>query len=446
VSQRVAIIGNGIAGITAARHVRKRSDASITVISAETRHFYSRTALMYVYMGHMSFEDTKPYEDRFWRDNRIDLVQARVERVDVGSRRLRLAGGDDLSWDALLVASGSRSNRFGWPGQDLPGVHTLYGIHDLRRIEAATRDVDRGVIVGGGLIGVELAEMLASRGIPVTFLVRESSWMEFALPLEESAMIHRQILEHGIDLRLATELGSVEAGDDGRVRAVVTAEGEEIPCGFVGLTVGVSPNVGFLEGSGIERDRGVLVDERLRTSAEGVWAAGDCAQLRRPPAGRRAIEPVWYTGRAMGEAAARAICGESAVYDPGVWFNSAKFFDLEWQVYGDVPPRPRTGQRTLYWEHPSGERAIRIQYREGDEAVLGFKVMGIRYRHEVCEAWIREGRPLRWVLERLGAANFDPELFEQHEAELIEQYNRTIGGDRPVCLRARRGLRVSRAS
>ncbi|MDY7092891.1 MAG: NAD(P)/FAD-dependent oxidoreductase, partial [Acidobacteriota bacterium] len=131
------------------------------------------------------------------------------------------------------------------------------------------------------------------------------------------------------------------------------------------------------------------------------------------------------------------------------WFNSAKFFDLEWQVYGTVPSELPEDQETLYWEHEDGERALRINYRREDQAVQGFNLMGIRYRHALCEQWIEEERPLPAVLENLGAANFDPEIYRQYENRLVELYNRRHP-DRPVKLRRKRGLagflRLRRAS
>lgn len=439
-TQQIVIIGNGVAGITAARHVRKRSDHEILVISGESDHFFSRTALMYIYMGHMGYEQTKPYEDFFWEKNRIQLLDAWVEAVEPGEKRIRLSNGQHVPYDALVIASGSKSNKFGWPGQDLQGVQGLYSLQDLESMEKFTHGIDHAVVVGGGLIGVEMSEMLHSRGIPVTFLVREKSWMDFAFPAEESAMINREIRANGIDLRLATEIERILPDKRGRVRAAVTKDGEEIACQFLGLTVGVSPNVSFLKDSGIELDRGVLVDDHLRTNFDDVYALGDCAQLREPKPGRRPIEPLWYTGRIMGHTVAQTICGEPTPYDPGIWFNSAKFFDLEWQVYGQVPAEPPEGVETLYWEHPEGGKALRINYRSSDRAVLGFNVMGIRYRQELCEAWIRDEKPLDFVLENLGAANFDPEFYAQHERDLVELYNQKHP-DQPLKLRRKRGLR-----
>jgi len=437
--RRIVIIGNGVAGITAARHLRKRTDDEITVISGETDHFFSRTALMYIYMGHMRFEDTQPYAPRFWADNRIHLMRAWVEKIDTASKTLKVSGGRNVPYDTLIVASGSKSNKFGWPGQDLRGVQGLYSFQDLESMEEHTRDIERGVIVGGGLIGIETAEMLHSRGIAVTLLVREANWMDFAFPAEESEMINRQIRANGIDLRLATELDRILPDDHSRVRAAVTKDGDEISCGFLALTVGVSPNIGFLEGSGIECDRGILVDEQLRTNVPDVFAAGDCVQLRRPKPGRRPIEPVWYTGRAMGETIAHTLAGTETDYRQGTWFNSAKFFDLEWQIYGDAPAQLPEGYETLFWMDPAGEKSIRINYRRDDRTVTGFNLMGIRYRHDLCHDWLEQKRPIEFVLENLGAANFDPEFYRQHEQDLIETYN-SRHPERPVRLRRRRGL------
>ena len=171
----IVIIGNGIAGITAARHIRKLSPASqsggehrITVISGETDHFFSRTALMYIYMGHMRFEDTKPYEDWFWEKNRIDLVNGWVEKVDTRNKKLLFDDNREISYDKLLIASGSKSNKFGWPGQDLDGVQGLYSFQDLEAMEHYSENLKRAVIVGGGLIGIEMAEMFHTRHIPVS--------------------------------------------------------------------------------------------------------------------------------------------------------------------------------------------------------------------------------------------------------------------------------------
>lgn len=434
----IAIIGNGVSGITAARFIRKLSDHQITVISAETDYFFSRTALMYIYMGHMRFVDTQPYEPWFWEKNRIDLRKGWVERVDFHQKQLAFTDGSSLGYDKLILATGSAPNKFGWPGQDLQGARGLYSYQDLEYMEAHSEGLQRAVIVGGGLIGIEMAEMFHTRHIPVTFLVRESSYWNGVLPPEESEMVNRHIREHGFDLRLNTELKEIVDDGKGRACAVITNSGERIDCGYVGLTAGVHPNIGFLKNSALEIDRGILVNEQLQTNLPDVYATGDCVQLRNPHPGRRPIEAVWYTGRMMGETVAHTICGHAQAYDPGIWFNSAKFLDIEYQIYGDVPAQQPEDIESLYWEHPDGRRSIRINYRREGGAVTGFNLMGVRYRHEVCEKWIAEQTNIEDVLQQLGLANFDPEFYREYEQEVVQLYNRQSG--RQLQLRQKRGL------
>jgi NADH oxidase (H2O2-forming) len=434
----IAIIGNGISGITAARYIRKLSDSQITVISAETDHFFSRTALMYIYMGHMRYEDTKPYEDWFWDKNRIDLKKAYVEKVDTDNKILHFSQGDKMQYDKLIIASGSTSNKFGWPGQDLKRVHGMYSFQDLEAMEKYSPDLKKAVIVGGGLIGIEMAEMFHSRHIPVSFLVREKSFWDAALPYEESQMVTRHILENGIDLQLETELKEIVDDGNGEAKAVITNKGETIECGFVGLTAGVSPNIKFLKDSGIETQKGVLVNEYLETNIPDVYAIGDCAQAQTPLPGRRPVEAIWYTGRMMGETVAYTICKKRISYDPGIWFNSAKFFDIEYQVYGTVLANPPENHASIYWEHVDGRKSIRIVYDKETSVILGFNLMGVRYRHEVCKKWIKEKAPVETVLQNLGLANFDPEFYKEYEAEILNIYNRQSGKN--LVLKKRRSL------
>lgn len=438
---RIIIIGNGIAGSTAARYIRKISDHEITMISGETDYPFSRTALMYIYMGHMKFEHTKLYEDWFWAKNRIKTIKAWVKEIDTISKSILLDNGEIISYDKLILATGSKSNKFGWPGQDLKGVQGLYHLQDLENMKTATQQgLTRAVIVGGGLIGIEMAEMFHSRHIPVTFLVREDSFWNAVLPAEESEMINKHILDNGIDLRLNEELQEIK-GLDGNVTSIVCKNsGEEIECEFVGLTVGVSPNIDIIKSSGIAINRGIVVDEYLRTSAKDVYALGDCVELSKPNPGRRPIEAVWYTGRIMGKTIAQTICDQPTKYDPGIWFNSAKFFDIEYQVYGDIPTNIPENITSLYWQHPSENKSIRINFEKSSGAVTGFNLLGIRYRQVVCEKWIRDKTHIETVIENLSLANFDPEFFDQYEGAFLEMYNQKSG--KSLTLKSKRKLNM----
>jgi NAD(P)H-nitrite reductase large subunit len=420
----IIIIGNGIAGITCARHIRKKDNSvAIRVISGESEHFFSRTALMYVYMGHMKYEHLKPYEDWFWEKNRIELIHDWVTHVDVDSKSLETASGQHLVYDQLVLASGSKPNKFGWPGQDLHGVQGLYSLQDLELMEANTKDIRRAVVVGGGLIGIEMAEMLKSRKIEVTFLVREKGFWDIVLPKEEAELVGRHILEHGIDLRLETELKEVVGDTRGKVNAVITQQGEIMDCEFVGLGVGVSPNIDFLKDSGIKTNRGILVDEFFATSAEDIFAIGDCAEFQVPPgANRKNIEQVWYTGRMHGETLAHNLTSSKVPYRPGVWFNSAKFLDIEYQSYGTVPTVDGEGISSFYWEHPRGKVCFRAAFEEDMGIFLGAHALGYRLRHEFMDKAIRERWNIDKVMKRLDEADFNPEFSGKFYKEVLREF------------------------
>ncbi|AEH00491.1 NAD(P)/FAD-dependent oxidoreductase [Lacinutrix sp. 5H-3-7-4] len=430
--EHIVIIGNGISGVTTARHIRKNSDKKITIVSAESDHFFSRTALMYIYMGHMTYENTKPYEDWFWKKNRIELKNGYVKNVDTAAKTLHFNNGDTLQYDKLVLATGSKPNKFGWPGQDLNGVQGLYSKQDLETLEvnAPNNEVcNRAVIVGGGLIGIELAEMLMTRNIPVTFLVRESSFWNGVLPKGESAMINRHIESHHIDLRLSTNLKEIKADENGRVKSIIIEEtGEEIACNVVGLTAGVTPNIDFLKSSNIETDRGILVNKYLETNIPDVYAIGDCAQQHEGIGQRRPIEAVWYTGRMMGEVLAQTICGNKMAYNPGHWFNSAKFLDIEYQTYGWVFSEriKKDNESHFHWKHEDDTKCITVAYNNTTNTFLGINTFGIRMRHEVFNRWLTEERDIDYVIKNLATANFDPEFFSHFEKDIIQAYNQQL--------------------
>jgi NAD(P)H-nitrite reductase large subunit len=427
--EHIVIIGNGISGVTAARHIRKLSDKKITIISAESEFFFSRTALMYIYMGHMKFEHTKPYEDWFWDKNRINLKQGYVKSIDTKAKTLHFAKGSDiLKYDKLIIATGSKPNKFGWPGQDLRGVMGMYHKQDLENLETHAPNnkvCKRAVIVGGGLIGIELAEMLNSRNIPVTFLVREDSFWNGVLPEGESQMINRHIKNHHIDLRLGHNLKEIVSDKNGKVKSIIIQEtGEEIECSVVGLTAGVSPNIDFIKDSEIETGRGVKVNRYLETNIQDVYAIGDCAEQHEGINGRRAIEAVWYTGRMMGETLAQTICGNKIQYNPGHWFNSAKFLDIEYQTYGWVFAKPRENEVHFHWKHEDDTKCITVCYDTNTKEFLGINNFGIRMRHEVFDTWLTEKRDVDYVINHLPEANFDPEFYSHYEADILSAYNK----------------------
>ncbi|MFD1875303.1 NAD(P)/FAD-dependent oxidoreductase [Hymenobacter bucti] len=421
----LVIIGNGIAGVTAAITARRlAAEARITLVSAESAHHYSRPALMYLYLGHLRYADVKPYEDWFWVENRLELVHAEATGVDTAARTVQLATGQTLVYDRLLLATGSLARPAAWPGRELRGVQSFVGLPDVEKMARDTHGIRHAVVVGGGLIGVELAEMLHSRGIRLTWLVRESRYWQSVLPPEESALLEAHIRRQNIDLQLTNEVRELRGDAQGRVQTVVTTTGQALPAEWVGLAIGVQPNLALAQAAGLATDRGILVNELLETSAPGVYAAGDCAQHRQPAPGEVAVEQLWYTGRMQGETVAHTLCGQPTPYRRGQWFNSAKFFNLEYHTYGRVPAQPAADTTSFCWQHPNGRHLLRLNFQRKSYAVTGVNTLGLRQRQDVWERWLREKTPIGTVVAQLAAANFDAEFSRQHEPAIRREFAR----------------------
>lgn len=433
-SKGTVIIGNGIAGITAARHLRMGSDQRIQVVSAESPYFFSRTALMYVYMGHMKFEHIKPYEDWFWEKNKIDLIHALVEKVNPTEQTVLLSTGELIGYDNLIIATGSRTNYHNWKGQDAKGVQGLVTFQDLQELEANTpapfqkdHPTKKAIIIGAGLIGVEMAEMLHTRDIEVTMLIREDSFWGGVLTKNEANLIGKHIESHGIHLRYETEMEEVIADDQNRVTAVRTKSGETIDCQLLGIATGVTPNVEFLKDSGLEIDKGICINENLETNIPNIYAIGDCAQVRDPLPGRKAIEAVWYVGRMMGEALGKTLGGKPTPYLPGPWFNSAKFFDIEYQTYGNIRPEVTEDQAHYFWKSDKGNQFMTIGYHPETHIFQGVNTFGIRLRHEYFNNAINRKMKVGEVVGGIKTANFDPEFYRKWSGPLISDFKAKTG-------------------
>lgn len=401
------IVGNGVAGVTAAFTLRERDrDARITLISGESDYFFSRTALMYAYLDRMTLRDLEPYERDAYHRLRIERMRAWVTDLDAERKELRLDGAPAISYDRLLLATGSLANRIPWPGLEAvsEGLVHFVTLQDLERCERLTRPGAKAVVVGGGLIGVELVECLVHHGVDTTFLIREPWYWPAALDEREAAMVSEHLRRHGVKVVLGENVTEVLT-EAGRVRGVLTARGVEYPCEILGLTAGVHPAIEWLAQvkSPPAARRGILVDRAFRTSLPEVFAAGDCAEF----SDSGLVEQIWYSAKRQGELAARSMLGDPVEYRKPVFYNSSKFFEIEFTTVGDVTQAP-AGARQYFARAAGREATVRIIEHEG--RVIGFNMLGSRWNHTYFERWIAERRSLDWVLERLGEAQFDVEF------------------------------------
>ena len=414
----LVIVGNGIAGTEAALALRQRETvARISIVSAEHDHFFSRPALMYVFCGQLDLRATEPYDRGLYERMGFERVRARVKHVDTAAKTLQFEDGKSLGYDKLLLAVGSKGRPAPWPGAAGRGVHYFVSLRDLEALDRDAKPGQRAVVIGGGLIGVEVAEILKHRGLHVTFLIRENWYFPLALDKNESALVAEHMRHEGVDVRLGVNVEEVLRTIEGRVRGVQVDAGE-IPCEIVASSIGVVPNTGFLDRSGLSLSKGgaIEADDALHASAPDVWAAGDCANVTWADGSRRP-EQLWYTARDQGRVAAQAMLGDEVRYRRGTWYNSAKFFDIEWTTAGWVPvtinfdgapidPGPEV--RTWFQRVPGTVNTQKIVIK-GDR-VVGFNFLGTRWNHEPLLEWIHERRNLDWVLKHLHEAQFDEEF------------------------------------
>lgn len=414
--QHFVIIGNGVAGIEAAHTIRERhlpKHARITVISKETEYFFSRTALMYAYMNQMERRDLEPYERKSYEKQSIDLVLDTVTDLDANEKTLTLEQRGALTYDKLLIATGAKPRHFDFKGFDKvkEGFVNFVSMQDLDECERLTPSTKQAVVVGGGLIGIELVECLNFHGVETTFLVREDSYWPVALAKEEGDIVAEHIRHHGVDLRLAEELDEILVDDNGRIRAITTNKGKEIPCQMLGMCIGVVASVDWLKDATTppEIGRSLSVDRAFKTSLPDVYGAGDCVQIETGEE-RPIVETIWYSAKRHGRLAALSMMGDHVHYEPPLFYNSSKFFEIEYTTVGDVIRVPETA-RAMWRELPGKQITQRIVYlpEEGDR-VIGFNMLGSRWNHRLLERWIRERRSIGFVKEHLGSAQFDVEF------------------------------------
>lgn len=376
---------------------------------------------MYIFMGHLRLEDTYPYEPSFWSKNGIDLIKNKVSSVDGQNNTVIFENGQKLAYSKLLLATGSNSIRLPVPGIDLPGVFSLYSLQDLERIESWSGTTKKAVILGGGLIGVELAEMLHSRGIEVTVVIREQAFSGHFLPHEDAYIINEHIRKQGVQLITEAEVKAIHG--QSKVEGIELSNGEFIDCDFLGVTIGVTPRKDLGVSAKLKTNRGFLVNEYMATSDADIFAAGDCAELIEPNDGRKSIEPVWYTAKMQGAIAAKSMLAKHEKYEPGIWFNSAKFFDIEYQVYGNIQVNPDERTGVFYWQDKESEKSLRVHYDRNSMAVIGFQSLGTRHRHEVWESWIASGTSVKEVIKNFSKAEFDPEFHKKHAKDIQESWS-----------------------
>jgi NADPH-dependent 2,4-dienoyl-CoA reductase/sulfur reductase-like enzyme/pSer/pThr/pTyr-binding forkhead associated (FHA) protein len=409
---RYVIIGDGAAGVTAARTLRSLDPAGdIHILSDDPNPAYFRAALTNYLIGELREEHLFSVPPTFFDLHRIRRTMARVVGIDGRDRVVHLGAGDPVSYDRLLVASGSSPVQPSVSGGDVAGVMTMRTLQDARSVLDILGRLRRAVVVGGGPLGLEWAQGLHARGIPATYLVRGRSLLESTLDPTASDLLLSRLRAAGVDVRTEEEVEEAVADRNGRLAAVrLRNAGERLKCQLLGAAIGVRPNVLFLTGSGIAVDRGVTVDDRMQTSVNAIYAAGDVAEVFDEALGARRSIGLWEVAGLQARVAARNMAGGDEPYRLGAVYHATRLFDLDFAAVGDQSARPADDVRI---DFPRGKG--RIAYRKlilRDGVVAGACMLGsrserVRLRGRALQRLATERVDVTSVADRLLDSAFD---------------------------------------
>ncbi len=402
---RYVIVGSGVAAMSAVEAIRSvDAQGEIVLVSDDPWGFYSRPGLAYYLTDEIPESQLFPQGPAPWSKWRVRRIWGRVQRIDPASKHLEIAQWvtkrrlfgrttetvqRTVAYDRLLLALGSQAVRPPIAGLDLDGVFKLDDLADARRILTAARRAKQAVVIGGGITSLELVEGLLARGVKVHYLMRGDRYWASVLEEDESRLVEQRLKEEGVRLYHHAEVAEA-VGKKGRLRAVRLKDGREIRCDLLAYAIGVRPRKALAEQAGLQVDRGILVDEYLTTSLEGIYAAGDVAQVYDPRQGKAVLDSLWTPARRQGYFAGLNMAGARKPYRKGVPFNVTRLAGLTTTIIGIVGGREEDTDTvgivrgdSETWRETSealvaqqGFDVNRVRLHVGERTILGAVIMG----------------------------------------------------------------------
>lgn len=413
--RRFVLVGNGPASLAAGEAIRRRdAQAEIVIIGDEPHPFYSRPGLAYYLAGLIPETQLRSRSEADYRELGLRRITARATELQPAEHRLVLDRGQVLTYDSLLLAVGARAQRPRIEGIDLQGVVTLDTLDDARRIVGLARRARRAVVVGGGITALELAEGLAARGVETHYLLRRDRYWPNVLDPDESDLVEARLEAEAIRLHHNTHLAGIR-GRGGKVVGVALEPGGGLACDLVAVAIGIAPRLDLAATAGLQVARGILVDPYLATSAEGVFAAGDVAEVVDPDTGEHVLDSLWWLAIEQGRTAGENMAGRRRAYRKGIPFNVTRIGGLTTTVLGCVgqatPDDDLIGiargdseawrrlPEAAAVEYDSG--ASRLRVLVGRERILGALVMGDQRASRPLQDLVAQRVDIRPVREQL---------------------------------------------
>ncbi len=364
---RIVIAGNGPSAISAIEAIREADRASeIIVISKENLPAYTPCFLYHYISGEITKDKLLIREEDFYSKNDVNLISGvHVKKVLPEKRTVLLSDERGIEFDRLLIATGSEPLKPAIPGIEGGDILFFKTLQDAERIISIMGRIKKGVVIGGGFIGLEIAEALRKKGLLVTVVEREKRILPRMLDEEMAGIVKDHLSRNGIDILIDKRVIAIER-KDGRITGIKT-ETEEIPCDLVIVATGVRPNISAVEGSGIKTDRGIVVNEKMETNIPGIYAAGDVAELEIK--GIRKVNPILSNAILQGRIAGSNIAGISKRMDSHLPdMNLINLFGLYIFSAGTSE-----GERVIKREDPSGIKKLILNE---DNQLRGIQIIG----------------------------------------------------------------------
>jgi len=390
------IIGDGIAGSSAAETIREDApDAEVTVITDEGEALYNRILIKEFAKGKLPEAPISIHQTDWYAEREIDLrLDTHVTAVDTEAHELYTHAGETISYDKLLIATGGTPTQLPVPGADAEGVHHFWTFEDARAIHEHAEQADTGVVVGAGLLGIDLAAISGAQELDAHYLMRGECWWRYALSKEGGEIIHDALRERNVTPVFDSGVDHFETDSDGHVTAAVDPNGTSYDADFVGIAIGLDFNVEYLHGAGLEMDDGIVVDEYMRTNVEDVYAAGDITRFYDVLLGEHAQNGSWGSAKQQGMIAGRTMVAESdgkseADLEEFRWVSSYSIthFDFPFLSFG----HPTIGDDHAERKYSDTEWR-RIAFKNGK--IVGGVLIGDLAPQSKYKQLIREQRPV----------------------------------------------------
>jgi 3-phenylpropionate/trans-cinnamate dioxygenase ferredoxin reductase component len=350
------IVGGGMAGAIATQTLREEGfDGKITLLGQEPNAPYERPPLSKDYLqGKADRDSIFVHPEPWYAEHAVELsLGSTVASLDPASRTIT-AIGERLSYDKLLLATGSKPRRLDVPGADLDGVYYLRNVEESDRLKFEFAQANRVVIIGAGWIGLETAAAARAAGLDVTLLVSGDLPLQHVLGPEAAPIFDELHRSHGVDLRYRTTAVEL-TGRHGRVTGVMLSDGTRIDADMIIVGIGAVPRTEIAADAGLKIDNGIVVDEHLRTSDPDIFAAGDIARTYNPRLGRHIRVEHWANARRQGVVAAKAMLGQDAAdVRPSYFFTDQ--YDLSMEYTGDIGPAGY--DRVIFRRHADSDQMI----------------------------------------------------------------------------------------